>query len=717
LPVDLSRTVSEECSLSAVAGTEKPKDWHEFQDLLFSFDPLEIISHLALECWRSVDADHFESQLSPACLEYSAGIYVKKPLRGGRQPDVDDIRQLKEAFLSIATEEVDANPRRLEGKSQKDKTREATVFTALYYQIVRGDAYPAQLKRATIEQFNAHDEVLKKILGLDTETIVSIFQWLADLIETNVQSYFEDFRSLLEDTNRRLVQARFGNKAPPDHKMPIEEIMEDDTFRRQLDDHNARARNVFMVPKSNLEKTFGLTESNAFLKRFSTEFGAINEHFDKGSDYNQLNERPIINLPNQTLFIPVPLLLSHVPVRTLHYDLTKFQDYRPTYDRIRGEYNEDRTSHFLSKIFGSAQVRKNLTFGGKNKKGEIDVLVVFDNKLIIIQCKSKALTLPAKQGSTESILTDFSKAIQAAYLQGKLARSHILSNDLTIFTDSAGKELVISRNDVNEIFLVCITSETFAYLATDLSLLLEKAPTDPFPWVASLFDLELVSEYIPDPYQFLHFLTRRQAAYGKVLSPDEMEFVGCYLKQGLWFGDGVTKRFQRVIIDGYTKDFDIDQYRKQKGLTSSKVGSSWSNPSFSNLLGTLRILNDKGHSDMILTLLDLGTADRDRLIHLIEETIKKTLSDKTHHDFTLLYDEFGISFVANYGRPGLREINIGMSTAKQYKHKKKRWFGLGRDVTDSDFLVNEFCFIEQPWKHDKNLERIAGKLRGTALRV
>jgi len=506
--------------------------------------------------------------------------------------------------------------------------------------------------------------------------------------------------------------------SPQKRKHPIEEIVNTEYFQTMVALHNAKTRTVFTFPMKDLETRFGSLKTQRFLWRFSASFGSINAGFETASDYNQLNEMPILSISDTEFLIPAPILLSSVPVRTLHYDLIRIPGYGPTYERLRGEYYETTTSANLSRVFGSKHVFKNLKFGGKNSKGEIDVLVIFDNKLIIVQCKSKGLTLPAKQGSSDSILHDFSKAIQASYDQSQRARDYFLSNSVVTLTDLKGTSMKIAKADIRDIFLISVTSETFASLSTDLSLLLKRRHSVPFPWVASIFDLELVCEYIPDPYQFIHFLRRRQLAHGQIESPDEMEYVGCYLQQGLWFDRVLTGKFSKVVIDGYTRDFDIDQFRKQYGITTStRIGSSWSNPSFSNLLGTLRILGDKGHSDMILTLLDLGSVDRDKLIKLIGDTVAKTASDRTHHDFTLLYDNFGLSFVANYGRMGLRDINIGMSVTKKYRHRKQMWLGLGRDVTDARYLVNEFCFIDEPWAFDARMQRLASRLKGERIKL
>jgi hypothetical protein len=115
---------------------------------------------------------------------------------------------------------------------------------------------------------------------------------------------------------------------------------------------------------------------------------------------------------------------------------------------------------------------------------------------------------------------------------------------------------------------------------------------------------------------FLHFLNRRTALKGRVYSPDEMEYIGCYLVQGLFF-EKELQESNKVVLAGFTNQFDAAELKKQGHLRNAKVGTSWSNPAFENLLGSIKQLNGYGHSDMILLLLDIDSSSRDNLIKLI----------------------------------------------------------------------------------------------------
>ena len=80
----------------------------------------------------------------------------------------------------------------------------------------------------------------------------------------------------------------------------------------------------------------------------------------------------------------------------------------------RGEFTENFSAERLKSVFGKDRVFTNIDIvdSKKSKAGEIDVLVVFANRAIILQAKSKKLTIAARKGNVNCLQSDFKKAIQ-----------------------------------------------------------------------------------------------------------------------------------------------------------------------------------------------------------------------------------------------------------------------------------------------------------------
>ena len=65
--------------------------------------------------------------------------------------------------------------------------------------------------------------------------------------------------------------------------------------------------------------------------------------------------------------------------------------------------------------------------------------------------------------------------------------------------------------------------------------------------------------------------------------------------------------------------------------------------------------------------------------------------------------------MSQWGSDGLRERLVSYCTLKKYKTKTKRWIGIGKDVLDDSWFVNEFVYIDFPWESDPRMDELLKK--------
>ena len=58
------------------------------------------------------------------------------------------------------------------------------------------------------------------------------------------------------------------------------------------------------------------------------------------------------------------------------------------------------------------------------------------------------------------------------------------------------------------------------------------------------------------------------------------------------------------------------------------------------------------------------------------------------------------------GREGLKEMSATFCAIKKYQTKTKRWIGIGRDVLDNEWFVNEFVYLDFPWRKDPLMDKL-----------
>lgn len=676
---------------------------------------IDLLSILSAESF-SFPEDMFERNFTQAHLEYIAGLASSLPYKKDAEiPSRDRIEAIKKTALEVLQSYfLEYLPPSLEAvTSMTDREiqeKECSLRMLMYYLFVRGEGYPDQLWKASVDQYAPHNDFLRTRFGFSIEEAVEVFRWLIKKIEEKANAHFRSSISIAKESMSKYKRWRTGDITNSELLSAIKEIRSSDLYAR-LEAHNKATKEIFLFRISELEDVFGSEVTRCFVNRFGARMGEINRNFLEPKDFNELNAKPILIVDDEFVFIPVPMLLFQAPLKTLHYDLIQDSTYHQKYEAQRGEYLEKNVCNCFGRIFGFPNLYSNLRYG-PGEQDEVDLLIRFDTKLLIVECKSKSLTLPARQGSPTDIDNDFTKAVQAAYDQARRARGYILRNKEAEFRMRNGGKLVIGSESINEIFLVCLLSESFSFLATDLSGILKKDSSDPYPWAVCLRDLESASEYLQDPYLFMHFLRRRLPLHGKVLSPDELDYFGSYLVDGLYFQEAFKRGATVVFLVGYTEQFDKDYLRRIGRLKFAQVGTTWSNPAFENLLGSIKLIGAKGHSDIILTLLDMDSKSRDLLIKYIVDMVEKVRGDGRRHDFTLIFGKFGISFVAMTRRCGLQDRVLGEAVLKKYRYKPSVWLGLGRDVSDDHYLVNEFVYLEYDWKYDPKIEEAAGHLKG-----
>lgn len=74
----------------------------------------------------------------------------------------------------------------------------------------------------------------------------------------------------------------------------------------------------------------------------------------------------------------------------------------------------------------------------------------------------------------------------------------------------------------------------------------------------------------------------------------------------------------------------------------------------------------------------------------------------------MLYKEIntGFTFMTQCGREGLKERLSSYCAIKKYQTKTRRWIGIGKDVLDDEWFVNEFLYLDFPWESDPRMDEL-----------
>lgn len=465
--------------------------------------------------------------------------------------------------------------------------------------------------------------------------------------------------------------------------------------------------NLFCFDKSELTK-----DRQPFFNKFSlTENNCKNCQINGIGDFNIVASRPIIDIKGNIYFVPLTFLLFKSTYESPFYWMMDDMEYKDIASLNRGKVGEEMFYNILAKIFPEDNIYKSMKIK-TSKSGtvtDIDVLCVLGNKALIIQIKSKKQTILSKQGSAIQLEKDFKKAIQEAYIQGLKSRECILDHTAK-FYDEYDNEIILNK-EINDCYIVCGTTEIYSSINLQLKNFLEKDESEPFPIAFSVFDLELITHYLNDPYKFLYYIKQRIILTEFFNFECEIDILGYHLTQNLYKIPGYSFC---TISKAYGKIIDRNYYPLMEGIEVSiegdKLNKLWHNENFDKLLIDIKDCKVPKFTDLIFHLMEKNNKTKEQIINLILKTKSNTMLDKKHHDFSLYPDsKRDIKTGLTYISLSTTDINILNEELliqceyRKYKSKSDIWVGLG-SLRNSKRMVDLVIYYDTKWEYDEEFE-------------
>lgn len=502
----------------------------------------------------------------------------------------------------------------------------------------------------------------------------------------------------------------------------VELFYEDATEKRNLNADEIRENEwksfygglieLFVIRKTDIDSDINI---EAFLNNFSISIKkGFNSQFKTIGNYNLINSHPVIKLDEEKYFVPITFLLFEAIYESPFYWMIEDKEYEVQAGKNRGKVGEEIIYEFLLKVFGENKTIKSVKIATKKGKDDtdVDVLCILGSKALCVQVKSKKLTQLSRTGNDEQLQKDFQEAVQDAYEQGLVSRSKILEKKAK-FIDENGNEIKLSE-EIDEVYIMGITTENYPSLAHQVHVMLDKKDNDPFPIILTIFDLDLLTYYLNDPYDFLYYIRQRTSLMDYFKADEEMSFLGYHLKQKLW---KIPKVDGCLIATSFAQLVDRNYYPIKAGLKVSDDGDTlknrWKNKNFDRLCNQLKNIDQAKITDIIFHLLDWSGNARTNFVNLIIKIKQKTLNDGKTHNFSMPPDDsfsprVGVTHTSfNSDNEGeLKNSLLTLCQVRKYKFKGDVWIGFG-SLKNSNNMIDVVVFSDQKWEQDEELERMS----------
>ncbi|VEI68822.1 Nuclease-related domain [Serratia fonticola] len=402
-----------------------------------------------------------------------------------------------------------------------------------------------ELRYDIINQYEKFSLEIKEHFGISHIDMLDI----SDEIGRNLQENFDKIEKVVStmDKDRMLL----ANSKPEDYYSVLEELKKN--FQPILNEFQELMERVSFFSFSDIKEKFDPSTLEKFISIFVTEKGSSKDiHYI--TDENSLTKKPILTMDRDEHYLcSFNFLLTAIIDNIEGY--FKTSKHAEKFRKHRDNKLESEVYRVFKEFLPPEALIFESVFENSQSFNEHDLIIVYERKILIIESKASPRREPLRDPSKayQRIRDDFNKksGIQSGYEQAHRLEVLLESNDFVNLYNKKGDVITtINRADFDEIFCICITKDDFGMLATNLTNLLQKDDESKYPWVICLHDLRfLISclSYIGKDWGFLlGYLRERISVFGKVMSNDELEFAGAFLKYGSF--DFAKKRKEHLVF-------------------------------------------------------------------------------------------------------------------------------------------------------------------------
>lgn len=450
----------------------------------------------------------------------------------------------------------------------------------------------------------------------------------------------------------------------------------------------------------------------AIVKAFTMPESGFNATFTSLHAFNAAYAYPFIRTGPDDFVMFQPYGIAEALYETPFYWMCTDEAYAPTALRHRGEFTEAFTFERLKRVFGADRVFQNVELGRSKGEtlGEIDVLVVFGNRAIVLQVKSKKLTLEARKGNDRYLQRDFRESVQDSVDQA-VSCADLLCDPSVILRCRNGT--IVPLADIpSNILLVSVVADHYPALAFQARQFLRVSPSERVlpPLVIDVFALDAITEMLASPLRLVSYLSLRSRFDDKLTTGHELTLLSYHLKNNLWVEKDVDLIF---LDDSISAHLDVAMAVRRDDVPGSRtpdgILTRFEGTRFAAIITEIEGKPNPILIDLGLMLLELDEDTNGKINKYVGEVLAKTAADGRMHDMTIGISSASYGLTVHCSRLGNSEARIRLRRhceRRKYSQKASSWFGLALRPDGSIQLASK---VTGPWKYNSEMETILAK--------
>ena len=445
------------------------------------------------------------------------------------------------------------------------------------------------------------------------------------------------------------------------------------------------------------------------VEAFAFPTGQFNSGFTSLQEFNKAYAYPFLPVAPDRYLQLQPNGFSEALYDTPFYWMLKDPGYVSTALQNRGNFTEEFASECLKRVFGGARVFQNVEIYGTRGEslGEIDALVLFGDRAIVLQAKSKKLTLDARKGNDHALQGDFKAAIQDAVDQA-FNCAQLLDDPSVVLRTRDGMQLAIAQRP-QTVYPLTVVADHYPALAFQARQFLNARTTQRIvaPLVTDVFALDAMTEMLASPLRFLSYLGLRARFGDKLMFSHELTVLSLHLKKNLWVRDDLDIL---LLEDDIAASLDAAMTVRRDNVSGQPAPEGilqwFDGTALGAILAEIEARPIPPAVDFGLMVSQPDEAEVQGINSRTGQILSRTLADGGLHDMSCFFPHLSFGMTVYCSQLTDQQVQPRLQAhcrIRKYAQKADLWFGLALRPDGTIQLMGK---LNEPWTFDSQMQNV-----------
>lgn len=484
-------------------------------------------------------------------------------------------------ILTTAIYNKNMNPEDLELSQEKLVQKRIQSWVQAHTQTVRNWGFIFQVKNISQEIYSNFDSKLVETYGFSCSNLIQFFNFLLKDIEKSTNERMTFLRDLNNTKDTQDILKKYHRAMQlGDNVDDLIAMYESLDIPKQQVIYHLLAHNdltlidyyTFSGDEISALTNLPLDVIEAVIYHLSYSVGELIaypiEHIFLA---NPIWLRPIVKLPHNKIFCPIPQLFFSFILKILDHLINQIDSIMLS--QIKAKYLENKIQEIVNRKFPEQLTVSSVKWRLENIEYETDLIAFIGSYAVIIEAKSHTISDEALRGAPGRLKKKIHEILVEPNHQSnrfKQKLEYLIKNPH--IDDPLRKKMPIDLSTIHKILRVSITLEYFAALQTNVYELKDTGwiPKDYSPCpTMNLADFETLFDIFEHPIQILNYLEQRSEIEGTLLyKGDELDLMGLYMENHFNFSNINTQG--TLMISGASKKIDAYYESLAEGITIPK---------------------------------------------------------------------------------------------------------------------------------------------------